>query len=91
VGGIPPLKNILKNIPKKTCNCVIHPLESVHALRINTQKDKIMTVSKLLTAIQKHFATPYDLQVAVSDHRAGHPEWNWVDAASDLLDQLEGK
>jgi hypothetical protein len=48
-----------------------------------------MTTGDLMTNLQKHFATANDMKQAVQDHRQQNINWNWVDAASNLLKELE--
>lgn len=48
-----------------------------------------MTTAKLLTEISKFYPSSYELNQAVSAHRQQNLGWNWVDAASDLLEKLE--
>lgn len=50
-----------------------------------------MTTIQIISSLLKHYKYSYDVNVAVSQHRRGHPEWNWVDAATDLLNTLEAK
>lgn len=49
-----------------------------------------MNTLTLIHKLGMKFNSTYEINVAVSKHRAGHPEWNWVDAATDLLAKLEG-
>jgi hypothetical protein len=48
-----------------------------------------MTLANLLTRIKKFYPSTYELNQAVSAHRQQNDTWNWVDAASDLLEILE--
>lgn len=50
-----------------------------------------MTLATLLTRIKKFYPSTYELNVAVSQHRQQDRSWNWVDAATDLLEKLEAK
>jgi len=58
-------------------------------IRHNIQRTKTMTTGDLMDNLQKHFATANDMKQAVQDHRQQNINWNWVDAASNLLKELE--
>lgn len=47
-----------------------------------------MTLGNLITELRKYFDTSLAMNIAVSDHRQGHDEWNWYDSAKNLLNQL---
>lgn len=54
-------------------------------------KDKIMNTVEIINRLGMKFESVYDLKVAVNNHRKLNPEWNWIDAAENLLQILEGK
>lgn len=41
--------------------------------------------------LQKHFSCTYDMNETVANYRKQNLNWNWVDAASNLLIELENK
>lgn len=50
-----------------------------------------MTIANLMDSLHKYYPSSWDLNQAVRDHRKQNENWNWVDAALDLLNTLEAK
>jgi hypothetical protein len=50
-----------------------------------------MTTADLMTNLSKHFSCTYDMNETVANYRRQNLNWNWVDAAKNLLKELENK
>lgn len=50
-----------------------------------------MTTAQVIYALLKFYPSAYDVKEAVSSHRTKNANWNWSDAAHDLLHTLGGK
>ena len=55
------------------------------------KKEKTMSAVEIIHKLSKYFDAVYDMKVAVNNHRKINENWNWVDAAENLLNVLEGK
>jgi hypothetical protein len=45
---------------------------------------------QLIGQLKSHYNQTWEMQEAVAMYRKHNPSWNWVDAATALLNKLEG-
>jgi hypothetical protein len=54
------------------------------------QANKPLTTMELIAQLKSHFNHTWEMQETVAVYRKQNPSWNWVDAATALLNKLEG-